>query len=100
MPTYAEAKANYDSGSAQLRSESLNVDGPGGGVNSFNTIPPEQQAGTTVVQTTACYYDDVIEYMKADQTELLRIRNQAYNAAVPNDQTPLIGRTDSDPAGG
>ena len=66
----------------------------------------EQQCpGSTVEYTNNSFNDDVAQYRKpeangatnAANAELLRVRNQAYGAAMPNDQTPLIGQQDSDP---
>ena len=74
---------------------------PHGGVNSFNNVSYEQQCpGSTVSMDNASFNDDVAQYLKTDNAGLLAVRRQAYNAAVPNNQTPLIGKQDSDPAGG
>lgn len=65
----------------------------------------EQCPGSTVEMVNNSFMDDVAQYRKggipepAHQTELKRVLNQAMGS-VPNDQTPLIGRQDSDPKGG
>jgi hypothetical protein len=64
---------------------------------------PASANGTTVQVLDNSFNDDVAQYMKGDNAELLRIRNQAYNAVGPdvdNANPPLIGRQDSDPKGG
>lgn len=72
-----------------------------GGVNSFNNVAYEQQCpGSTVSMDNASFMDDVAQYIKTDKAGLMQVRNQAYGLAVPNSQTPLIGKQDSDPAGG
>lgn len=72
-----------------------------GGTNDLKTISYEEQCpGSTCTFDNATWNDDVAQYMKGDMDELLRIRNQAYNAAQPNSDTTLIGRQDSDPKGG
>jgi len=64
-------------------------------------VPPEA-SGTTVEILANSFNDDVAQYLKGDNAELLRVRNQAMNAPVPdaNNVPPLIGRQDSDPKGG
>ena len=65
-------------------------------------VPPEA-SGTTVQVLDNSFNDDVAQYMKGDNAELLRIRNQAYNTVGPdvdNSKPPLIGRQDSDPKEG
>lgn len=64
---------------------------------------PASANGTTVQVLNNSFNDDPAQYMKADNAELLRVRNQAYNAVGPdvdNANPPLIGRQDSDPKGG
>jgi len=72
-----------------------------GGVNSVVFVPPEA-SGTQVSYTNASFNDDIAQYLRADNAELLRVRNQAMsstpNAADLGDC--LIGRQDSDPKGG
>jgi hypothetical protein len=70
-----------------------------GGINSTNVIPYEQQCPGSTVDYVTPYNDDVAQYQKATHDGLMTIRNSAYNAAVPNNQTPLVGKTDSDPPG-
>ena len=65
-------------------------------------VPPEA-SGTTVQVLDNSFNDDVAQYMKGDNVELLRISNQAVNAVGPdvdNSKPPLIGRQDSDPKEG
>jgi len=64
---------------------------------------PASANGTTVQVLDNSFNDDVAQYLQADNAELLRIRNQAYNAVGPdvdNSKPPLIGRQDSDPKEG
>src|SRR5438876_12360029 len=69
---------------------------------------PASANGTTVQVLDNSFNDDVAQYLKADKgdkdhTELLRVRNQGYNAVGPdvdNSKPPLIGRQDSDPKEG
>jgi len=65
-------------------------------------VPPEA-SGTTVQMLDNSFNDDVAQYMKGNNAELLRVRNQAYDAVGPtvdNSNPRLIGRQDSDPKGG
>jgi len=70
-----------------------------GGINSTRIISPEY-SGTLVSTDNASFMDYTAQYLKDDNAELLRIRTQAPKAARPNNETPLIGRQDSDPKGG
>lgn len=65
-----------------------------------NVSYEEQCPGSTVSTNNASFMDDVAQYQKNTKEQLMQIRNQALNAAVPNSQTPLIGKQDSDPIGG
>lgn len=71
-----------------------------GGVNSFQNVGMDQQCpGSTCDYTYPGFNDDAAQYMKQDHAGTLAIRNSAYNAAVPNSETSLIGKQDSDPPG-
>ena len=76
-------------------------DAPHGGINSTVDVAPEA-SGTAASYVDNSFMDDVAQYVKGDQKELFRIRNQAYNAPTPNADNvpPLLGRQDSDPQGG
>jgi hypothetical protein len=62
---------------------------------------PASANGTTVQVLDNSFNDDVAQYMKADNAELLRVRCQAMGPAdFDPSNPPLIGRQDSDPKGG
>lgn len=73
-----------------------------------NVSYEEQCPGSTVQVVDNSFNDDVARYMETPESmqrnaELLRVRNQAYDAVGPdvdNANPPLIGRQDSDPKGG
>jgi len=65
-------------------------------------IPASASGKTDQVQDKSIN-DNKTQNLKSNTTELLRIRNQAYNAVGPdvdNSKPPLIGRQDSDPKEG
>ena len=74
-----------------------------GGINSTRMVSyAEQCPDSTVTMDNNSFMDDVAQYMKTDKTGLMTVRNQAINAPVPSASNvpPLIGKQDSDPAGG
>ena len=74
-----------------------------GGINSTVMVSmAEQCPGSTATMMSHGFKDDVAQYMKNDKAGFMAVRDQAFNAPVPdaNNVPPLIGKQDSDPAGG
>jgi hypothetical protein len=67
--------------------------------NSDTPISTAQDLTTTVLPASAgsSWSDYTAQHMKLDRDGLLRIRNQAFNAAKPNTDTSLPGFEANEP---